>query len=197
MARSFSEYEKENIRQRLYEKGKESLLQYGIKKSNIEEITKAVGVSKGTFYSLFNSKEEFFFDIFEIHDRNIKARVFEVLNEPTNVLSGLREFLKEAVLSEESIGFYSRMVELEQIMIKLPPERIANHLNEDNDSIIDLMRFLQVDFQKCDPMIVSNLTKVLILTVCSRHLLNVDVLEDTCDLLIDKLIDYISLGIGG
>ena len=62
MPRTFSDEEKQNVRNSLLEIAKESFSHYGLKKTNIEELTKAVGISKGAFYGFFKSKEILFFD---------------------------------------------------------------------------------------------------------------------------------------
>lgn len=45
-------------RKRLLEAGKELVCQKGLSNTSIEEITAAAGVSKGTFYTYFNRKED-------------------------------------------------------------------------------------------------------------------------------------------
>jgi AcrR family transcriptional regulator len=66
MGRAFTKEEKEAIYQGLVEKGKELFTRYGIKKTTVDDLTGAVGISKGIFYQFFNSKEELFQEIFEM-----------------------------------------------------------------------------------------------------------------------------------
>ena len=63
MPKGFTTEEKEIIKNTLIEKGAELFGTYGLKKTNIEEITNAVGIAKGSFYSFYNSKEELFLDV--------------------------------------------------------------------------------------------------------------------------------------
>ena len=63
MAKAFSKREKDAIRNAFLEKGKKLFSQYGLKKTSIDDFTKAVNVAKGTFYSFFESKEELFLEI--------------------------------------------------------------------------------------------------------------------------------------
>ena len=63
MPKGFSIEEKEIIKNTLIEKGAEFFGTYGLKKTNIEDITNAVGIAKGSFYSFYNSKEELFIDV--------------------------------------------------------------------------------------------------------------------------------------
>ena len=63
MPRGFSEREKEGIRDSLLDKGRAFLTTYGVKKTNVEDLTGAAGISKGAFYLFFVSKEELFFEV--------------------------------------------------------------------------------------------------------------------------------------
>src|SRR5215212_10071878 len=63
MPKGFSEREKTLIRAQLLAKGRELFATQGIKKANIEDLTKAANISKGAFYLFFNSKEVLFFEL--------------------------------------------------------------------------------------------------------------------------------------
>ena len=63
MARSFTEREKENIRQHLLEACKQSWTHYGYKKTSVDELCRQVGISKGAFYLFFESKEAIFCEV--------------------------------------------------------------------------------------------------------------------------------------
>jgi NADH:ubiquinone oxidoreductase subunit E len=51
--REFTEKERNRIRNQLIERGRECFSKFGIKKTSIEELTKAAGIAKGSFYSFF------------------------------------------------------------------------------------------------------------------------------------------------
>ena len=59
MPKAFSEAEKEMIRRKLLEQGYKQFSTYGLKKTNIDELAAAAGISKGAFYIFYESKEEF------------------------------------------------------------------------------------------------------------------------------------------
>ena len=60
MPKAFSEHEKETIRTQMREKGKKLFEKHGLKKTSVDEVTEAVGISKGSFYLFYGSKEELF-----------------------------------------------------------------------------------------------------------------------------------------
>ena len=53
MPKGFTEHEKELIGQRLLEQGYRLFSAYGLKKTNIEEIARAAGISKGAYYNFY------------------------------------------------------------------------------------------------------------------------------------------------
>ncbi len=64
MAKHFSEEERKLIEKELLEEAKERFEKYGLRKTSIEELTDAVGISKGSFYSFFNSKGDLFVAVY-------------------------------------------------------------------------------------------------------------------------------------
>lgn len=56
MPKAFSEEEKEWIRERLLQEGEKQFSAYGLRKTNIEELADAAGISKGAFYIFFSPK---------------------------------------------------------------------------------------------------------------------------------------------
>ncbi len=65
MPKWFSEEEKEKIRQQLLEQGEKQFSTFGFKKTNVDEIARAAGISKGAFYRFYESKELLFMDVIE------------------------------------------------------------------------------------------------------------------------------------
>lgn len=63
MAKSFTERERETIRKNLMNACRQSWTQHGYKKTNIDELCKQAGISKGAFYLFFDSKEALFCDV--------------------------------------------------------------------------------------------------------------------------------------
>src|SRR5512142_3186432 len=65
MPKGFSEQERTLIRQRLVEQGYHLFSAYGLKKTTVEELAAAAGISKGAFYLFYDSKEALFMDVIE------------------------------------------------------------------------------------------------------------------------------------
>lgn len=66
MPRHFGTEERDTIRKDLVSCGHELFGRYGFRKTSIEDVARAAGVSKGTFYAFFETKETFFLEVFRL-----------------------------------------------------------------------------------------------------------------------------------
>ena len=67
MPKIFSDIEKDIQRNTLFEKGLQMIVERGYKNVTVDELVTLIGSSKGYFYRLFESKEEFFLQAIRLH----------------------------------------------------------------------------------------------------------------------------------
>ena len=60
---AFTEYETEQIRKALLQETRRCAVTLGMRKTSVEQLTQAVGISKGSFYRFYVSKEMLFFAV--------------------------------------------------------------------------------------------------------------------------------------
>lgn len=60
MAKAFTEIEKNDIQQKLLEEGMKQFKEKGLKKVSVRDLTQAVGIAQGGFYTFYDSKESLF-----------------------------------------------------------------------------------------------------------------------------------------
>ena len=58
---AFTDYETEQLRKALLKETRHCAVTLGMKKTSVDQLTKAVGIAKGSFYKFFESKEMAFF----------------------------------------------------------------------------------------------------------------------------------------
>ncbi|MBY2477919.1 TetR/AcrR family transcriptional regulator [Clostridioides difficile] len=80
MAKSFTEIEKNNIRERLISECEINWSKYGYKKTNIDELCSKSGIAKGSFYTFFDSKEKLFFEVLNGIQNKLISSVDEILS---------------------------------------------------------------------------------------------------------------------
>lgn len=62
---AFTEEQNETIRAELIREARRCGVSVGMRKTSVEQLTEAVGISKGSFYKFFDSKELLFFAVLE------------------------------------------------------------------------------------------------------------------------------------
>lgn len=135
MPRAFSEHEREVIEAALLEHGRRLFAAQGLRKTGVEELTAAVGISKGAFYLFFASKEELFFELLERFEARVKADLLAAIARndlpPRERMRGL---LARSVAVTQAEPLFTRLgrAEYEQLLRRLPPERVAAHLQGDD-----------------------------------------------------------------
>ena len=79
---AFTDYETEQLRKALLKETRRCAVTLGMKKTSVDQLTKAVGIAKGSFYKFYESKEMLFFavlegvhsELYNVADRALSAR---------------------------------------------------------------------------------------------------------------------------
>jgi AcrR family transcriptional regulator len=146
MPKGFTEREKELIRARIFQNGQKAFATFGLRKTSVEELTQAAGISKGAFYIFYDSKEALFMDVLEEAERSFRERVLAVIQLPG---PSPRARLKAVFLTAFSIWKQMPLlrqvtqVEYALLLEKMPPEKVQEHLNSDRLFVEELIRCCQ------------------------------------------------------
>ena len=166
MPKGFSERERERIREGLLEQGRAFLGTFGVKKTSVEDLTRAVGISKGAFYLFYASKEELFYEVLsrwedEYHAGLLGAAVRPGLAPRRQV----EEFLEAAFAVWKAHPLFARFdpEEYEHLLRKLPEEKVGANLRKDEvfaGRLLDLWRDNGVEIE-CAPDLFLGLMRAL------------------------------------
>lgn len=196
MPRAFSEHEKEVIRAQMREKGKKLFEKQGLKKTSVDELTEAVGISKGAFYLFYESKEELFMEILEELETDFRTHIFDFSIHPKeDARKLLARLLKSALLTWDRYPLLKNfgMAEYQYLARKLPAERIQAHANRDNEFINDFIKKISSEGMtvKAAPRIVSSLMMSLFFINLHREDLGESAYAETMEVLTDLVAGYI------
>ena len=135
MPRAFTDAERMKIRNRLIAIGKRFINASGTRLLVVDDMSREAGISKGSFYSFFPSREDFILSVFESWEKEHREALIDRISEGAGSTREKLErfFLGSFELIEREPGL-SRMGfgEIERLMEDLPAERIAAH--QDNDA---------------------------------------------------------------
>lgn len=127
---------KEAKKERIIEKSMELFEENGYHATKVETITKALGISKGNFYTYFNSKEEVLYEILDImkEQRIDFLHEMDVDKDPKEVLRDFAESYRHFFLK------YLKRVNLQNIEAFLKDEKIILHIEEIQDILIEFIQ---------------------------------------------------------
>ena len=196
MPKAFSEHEKEAIRTQMREKGKKLFEKHGLKKTSVDEVTEAVGISKGAFYLFYGSKEELFLEILEQIEKEIQSSILAFTLTPKadarkNVSTMLKGFLSTwddyPLLKDFSKSDFDYLAR------KVPVQRIQQHAQSDTEFTDNFIKKIKREgiIVKVSPRIVSNLIKSLFFIGLHRQDLGEDAYEETINVMIDLVAGYV------
>lgn len=134
MPKAFSEDERELIGKRLLEQGYKLFSAYGLRKTNVEEIARAAGISKGAFYRFYESKEALFMDVVEQAEIRARQELLAAVDLPgPSPRARLFAVLKKAFTLFETIPVLQFLVgsDYDLLFRRIPVEKLQEHLASD------------------------------------------------------------------
>jgi len=196
MPKAFSEHEKETIRAQMREKGKKLFEKQGLRKTSVDELTQAVGISKGAFYLFFQSKEELFLQILEQIEKEVQTSILEfMINPGANARKNIRDMLKNFLLTWDAsplLKDFSK-TDFDYLVRKVAPERVLQHTNNDEDFTNELLARIKHEGIKvrAEPRVVNNLFKSLFFINLHREDLGKEAYMETMDIMTDLIAGYV------
>ncbi|RSK29255.1 TetR/AcrR family transcriptional regulator [Bacillus sp. HMF5848] len=200
MAKGFSEQEKHVIRDKLYEEGKALFSQYGLKKTSISQITKAVGIAQGSFYLFFTSKEELYFDILEQEEAEMKAELLPLLSSGMTP-DILKEILLIGLKQFEERPFFKNMLmgdDMEVLMRKLPADRLHAHITNDQDAFYPFIQKWKQEgiLKEGKPDVIVGMIRAFFTIILHKKEIGEDIYPETAELLADCIANGIIVSKG-
>jgi AcrR family transcriptional regulator len=196
MPKAFSEHEKETIRTQMREKGKKLFEKHGLKKTSVDEVTEAVGISKGAFYLFYGSKEELFLEILEQIEKEIQTAILEFTLIPKvdarkNVSAMLKGFL--STWDDYPLLKNFSKSDFDYLARKVPVKRIQQHVQSDTEFTNNFIKKIKREgiIVKVSPHVVSNLIKSLFFIGLHRQDLGEDAYEEAINVMIDLVAGYV------
>ena len=195
MPRTLTEQEKCRICDRLLEKGKEIVMSQGIKRASVDDIAKAVGMAKGSFYLHFESKEKFLYALVEKIHRQVFTQAEQMIKDSfsngANLRESARTFLKNLFYMPEMAFFTKNERDIEEVFFGfMGDEEIRTFKQMEVELFEKMLKLAGADTARVKPGVVHNYIHTLYLMM-SSDLMTADDLPETVELITDSLISYI------
>lgn len=142
MATAFTPRERNSIERKLREVALECAASMGMRRTTVEELARRAGISKGAFYSFFESKEHLFLSMLEEVHGEIYGRAKEVFDRSAGLPSWQRAALamKEVCRAtlEKCIAPFTQD-ELPLLLRRLPEQLLRGHYHSDEEHLQQLL----------------------------------------------------------
>lgn len=195
MPKAFTDQEKEWIRTRLLEQGYNLFAAYGLKKTNIEELAQAAGISKGAFYLFYESKEALFMDVIEEAERRVRREILTVIDLPgPSPRARLVTILKKAFDLFEALPILQFVTggDYDLLFRRVPPEKLQEHLANDRvffDELIARCRDAGIPI-RARPEQISRLLYLVVLAILHQDDYVLEDFNGSVDLFLELVAAY-------
>ena len=165
MATAFSENEKEMIRKKLNEVGKDCLLTYGVKKTTVDQLVQLAGISKGSFYNFYPSKEILFFTVLEEYQKELMDEVICKLEQEKHIGIDVFTELIYELYQNVRYSFIMTIVrnkEFDYLLRKIPRELIKDHHSLDDIFTDKILSYLRIKKGINNDLIAASLRTIFI-----------------------------------
>lgn len=129
MAAPFSDAERQEIRKALLDVGLQHFARHGIGRARVDDICRDAGISKGSFYAFFPSKEDLFIaigdDRREMHMKALFDMLDDVSGDAGARVGRLFDRLVEMIETNTLMQVMSDSGDMARLKRKLTPERLA------------------------------------------------------------------------
>lgn len=196
MPKGFSDEERAHIISSLREQARQLFGTYGLRKTNVEELTHAVGISKGAFYLFYESKEALFYDILEHFEAEYRERMLGRLGDASQPAhTRLAAALYEAVTMWRSHPLFAHFGQDDMAYMarKIPPERLAANENSDvlfTERLIAFGRTVGINIT-ATPEMMTGLLRAIVLLNLQEETIGRALFGDVIRVLIEQTTAYL------
>ncbi|MFV0394610.1 MAG: TetR/AcrR family transcriptional regulator [Coprobacillaceae bacterium] len=188
MPKIVTEEEKQQVRESIYINTLALIQEKGIKKITVDDIVLAVGISKGSFYNYYPSREVAIYEILKRSERRLFSQMEEIMKSDLQDKDNLIRFFNDVFLSPENMLWYVSSVDLDILLRKLPAEYRTREDLKSDDYFTRSLKLMKVSKKQMET--VALLTDCIGLIIANTKFSEKGKRE-TLDIIINATADYI------
>jgi AcrR family transcriptional regulator len=129
----------DDLRTRLVDEARDIFARYGYNKATIDDIARATGKRKSTFYYYFSSKDEIFRAVLEKEAGLLRAKLIESISNDKNPIDKIKNYILTRLESfKELVNFYNA-IKAEGITALSIFEEIREKYDKEQSNIIKMV----------------------------------------------------------
>ena len=191
MAPTFTDSEKNQIRQQLLDTGRELLATYGLKKTSIEDLTRPAGIAKSSFYAFFDSKEALYLELLMMERRRMREEIAARFPATDDARETIAHFLRVAVREIEANALTRRVIahpeEWQMIARRVSPEQMEANIAESTLTALSFIREGQESGQiiAAKPEVIAGVVRAVVVLAQHKDDIGRDIFPEVQEMLIE------------
>lgn len=194
MPKTFSEHEREVIKESMLKVGSVLLRKKGIRQVTVEDITKGANIAKGSFYSFYNSREELFWDIIKLEERQLLEQILSIASQDLDIKTKVRKIFYDVFLKEGCIVFYLPQEDVEYVTRKLSPEILQSDRNNAYDLNKTILSLCHLDESQESIEVLMTMVNMLRFVSSSDIPQTEATRKKILSILVEAIVEYLSGG---
>jgi len=201
---TFTETEREYIRRRLMEAGRDLFGRQGLKKTSLEDLTSPAGIAKSSFYRFFGSKEELYLELLVEERGRLRAGLPERARVGTpDGKTAVERFLRAVVREFETNPLTRRLAthpeEWQAVVRRVPPEKLAANVEDSTDAVASFVRRGQEEggVRDGDPEVLAGVIRSVVVLSLHKDDIGRGIYPDVMEEMIGLVADGLTAGENG
>ena len=193
---SYSEEEREKIRDALVDAGLDLMTKQGIQHTTVEQIYKKVGISRTFFYTFFPTKEDLIVEARYLQQPEIIEYAQKLMDDPSRSWrEGVKQFLHSCCYGEK-YGIAVLSIEEQQLIFKRLSERAYHTFRQRQFLLFNgVLNTFGICVNAAQTQLMVNLF-LSVVVICKAlpgtlPLLVPEAADETVDFQIESIVDYL------
>lgn len=191
MPKSFSEQERKIIRQSMIDITASLMKTKGIRQITVDEITRGANISKGSFYSFYNAREELFWDIIKTQERDLIDEIIDISKQEGEIRSKIRHILYDVFLRKNWLIYFLPESDFQYITRKLPPELLEADREQAFASVRTILSLSRLEDSPANIELLLTMMQILRLTETNFIYQSQQNKQNVQHILVEGIVDYL------
>lgn len=193
MSGNFSDDERERIRQRLLDAGRELFAQYGLSKTTIRDLTNEVGIASGTFYQFFDSKTALYVAVLEAEGERLVPELVAPLETHDDPETAIVAFLTTLMDEIETNPLVRQLLVDSEQMDRLREFQSEEERKQDREESLGyILPHVETWYEAGevsgpDPRTIASAIRAVSLLTLHQEDIGEDLYDETRDLIIESV----------
>jgi AcrR family transcriptional regulator len=196
MSPTFTEAEREQIRQQLLRAGRELFAERGLKRTSLEDLTRPAGIAKSSFYAFFDSKEALYLELLMRERRRLAAEISAAsIGSTGDARESLVRLMRVVVRELETNPLTRRIVtdpgEWRAVVRKVSPEQMEANVADSVRFVGDMIREGQESGKVAagDPEVLAGVVRAVAVLTLHKEEIGREIYPEVLDTIIGFVAD--------